>query len=260
MSRQTESIRQALLAAGTHPVLQVAPLDCTVLPTSTSNGYDVGESLVAFLKCSLRRDAGRVCTITVDTFDGSATYTCDLGAASTAVVASPADLGGLLSAWKTAIEALADADGDPIATAAIFDADGDGTDDSLRIVGLKPAGYRFAVSATGSAALALTLDPDSCTVDVYGALPSSAVPSSKVPDAEDLLQARSWDKIRGSSVMLDGSGDLVRIECAGLGSIRPHVHSIDGVTGDTTATGSGISSVTRRTVLCIMTPCQLGSA
>ena len=258
MSDQTEAQRLAILSAGVTPELQVSPIDCTVLPTNDTAGYAMSGSIAAFLDIGMRRDTARVCTITIDTFDAATTYTVDIGGAGNAVVATPATQAALLTSLEAAIDAVVDGSGDPIATADIYDADGDGVDDSIRITGISATAYPCAVTLSGgSPAVTLTLDPETATAVLKVRLKGITSIDSRITDDEDRRQAKAWRDVPGSTLAITASAYTQRMEVAGYPLFRPYVSAYAGVSGDTLVDGGGVT-VDLRKPMCLVYPCKAG--
>lgn len=169
-SPQTLSCQYPQLDAGRKLAFGPAiDLRTKTYPGVASGGVDVvsdaGGTIFAEVEIAPRYHAGyRRVVITVDTFDATATYALEISGAGSAAVATPATLAALLPAWVAAIASAYSA----TVLAAAYDADGDGTDDSILLTGVGVADYAVVVTQSAGAALTVQADAASVAVDVIG--------------------------------------------------------------------------------------------
>lgn len=252
MPLQTASIRAALLAAGQDLELSRALIDPTVSPVGLTEGYEVAGAAVGRVLIGMRRASpGRVVDVRVTTFDASATYTATIAGTSIAATGGPwADVEALVTQWAADITANATVGtgGANVyqCTAAPVDSTGGGTVDTVRITGGTPESWSFVATDSGTAALSVTLDPETATIQIYEQVSTSGIPTlaTRIPDADDLSTLTGWALMQGAAgdavvAVTDGIGREYAINVQGVTRVRPYVSvAAAGVAGDAATAGS----------------------
>lgn len=261
MSQQTASIRAALLSAGTTLQLEQVAVDATVAPTARGTGYNVAGAIQARLLIGMRRGSpGRVVDVKVTTFDAGATYTAIIGGTSVAYSGSPADIPALCAAWAAAItaDATVGASGSAYQTsaAAVASTSG-GAVDTVRITGANADSWTFSATDSGTAALSVTLDPETCTLTMYEAcVDQSGLASTTYLTDYQRSQVTAWQVMQGLAgdatiEITDGQGRAVPLVVAGVSRVRPWITDYDGVTGDGATSGSVTVTIAKPTAIVL---------
>jgi hypothetical protein len=261
MSQQTASIRAALLSAGTTLQLERVALDATIAPVALGSGYDVAGAIQARLLIGMRRGSpGRVVDVKVTTFDASATYTAIIGGTSVAYSGAPADIPALCAAWA----ALITADGTVGAAGSAFKTTAEavasvsgGAIDTVRIKGSDAASWTFSATDSGTAALSVTLDPETCTLTMYEAcVDQSGLASTTYLTDYQRAQVTGWGIMQGLAgdatvTITDGQTRPVPLVVAGVSRVRPYITAYGGVTGDAATAGSVTVTIAKPTAVVL---------
>ncbi len=185
---QSLSYLGANLMLGRNPRMEQA-FDPKVFPIQNGGDVDVSTATLAYVNVACREHfAWRTCYFRITTVDLTCTYTITIDGEAVAYVANDASLAIVLQGIVDAINA--DADVNTVVVAGVYDYDGDGVDDSVRITGLTEDDYSFDGTENGTAAIELIADAVSCTARLLGRPDYS--PASSVAVGAALLAALGW--------------------------------------------------------------------
>lgn len=178
-------------------------------PANATAGVETGEVLHSLLVARLRRDANtRQSDITVNTITNTHLYRVVIDSTNCDYTSDgDATQQEILEGVRDAINAAVGA----TVTATVIDADGDSTDDTVKVVGDTDADYTITVVAE----LTLVADATTATIKLWG----------KVTDEEDTT--RSWYDLDGVSVTYT-KNTISRINTAGLSDVFVQVTAVDG--------------------------------
>ena len=175
----------------------------------------------------------RICRVAIRVLDLTSTYRIFIdgnavdfdaaGAGSTSALE-------VLEGWRDAINA--DVTVNPIVTASVEDADGDGTDDTLVITGDTEADYTIGVIITvGSAELDVLADPNGCSLRVFltdkpPKAQGVAVPNAAATGFVGTLGAGDWRQPNGATYSVGSLGFCDFFDTAGYDRIYAELSSI----------------------------------
>jgi hypothetical protein len=197
----------------------------SVFPSSIAGGVDMEESVRCLWRVLPRGlPSARVAYVTPGVLDAASTYRVTVGGVNCDYSGS-ATLATVLAGIAAAINSAASA----TVTASVVDLSGDGTNDSVKLVGVANADWSFAasiVSGTGTWSLKKA-DASSCNVRLW-ALPEGYDPDTTPP---------TWALIANFPVAVTFRGMVDEIKSAGISRLYAEVTDIAGHGSD----GSGIT-------------------
>lgn len=200
-------------------------------PSRANCGVYLQNTVQALVKVVMRREAHRrTCYVTPGTFDATTTYTTTIG--GHAVPATGATLAALLTAIVAAI--VADADANPLVTATVIDADDDGTNDSVRLVGKAEADYSLAVSKTGgTGTITATADPLTATARLWDTGKGPNAPGRTGTSSGD---PGAWTGCADAEYALTRRGMTERFPVPGLERLYVELDDVAGHASDSGVT------------------------
>lgn len=216
----------AELTAGRRPKWTSEDLtSASTFPSSIASGVDMEDAVRCLWRVMPRADpAKRVAYVTPGVLDAASTYRVTVGGVNCDAAGS-ATLATLLTNIAAAINSGASA----TVTASVVDFDGNGTNDSVKLVGVANADWSFAasiVSGTGTWSLKQA-DASSCNVRFW-ALPEGY-------DAD--TTPSTWAMIANFPVAVTYRGMVDEIKSAGISRLFAEVTDLAGHGSD----GSGIT-------------------
>ncbi len=197
-------------------------------PATSDSGVDLQNAVQAMVCVNLRREAHRrTCIVTPGTFDAATTYTITVS--GTGITATGASLSALLTALVAAV--VANGTVNALVTATVYDDDGDGTNDSVKIVGKAEADYGIGVSATsGTGTIAVTADPSTAALRLWGVGAGPNAPGRTGTSSGD---PGVWAYVSAQTYALAYRGFLERFAVAGMERLYVELASVAGPASDT---------------------------
>ena len=218
----------AVKAAGTTPdwIIQEAHTGAATL----ANAVSLQNAVKTLLHIALRADVSKRTVEATITYDGSTTYTVTIDGNSVATVGNT-DAPTTLSDMADDINA--DGTVGLLVVDTAIDADGDGTLDTLQIVGIAEEHYSYDVSVSGgSGTITGTADPSQANARVY----LNGRGNGTVPTPFVLAYDGTFDSI-------DYRGLLERFDTAGCNYVYVELYSVDGTSDGASITYTPTVSV-----------------
>ncbi len=233
----TRSTQLIDLAASLNPVVEAQPTDLTVKPSPDSGGVDVLGATRADLSVKLRewpfaRTARYIFNPASVDLSASESIGYTLGSATGTVSGPWANFAAMIEALRASIASTASA----VVTVSTEDLDGDGVNETVKVVGVSSVGYAVRATIASTTTLVARADAETLSIDLYGRRfdSGSGIPSSR-PDL--LTRRRGWANMTSP----DGSAANFSVGVKGLdisgfsvgpfSHVFPYVGTVGGVTG-----------------------------